>query len=202
MASYADSNLLIYDRDSTGHSFVFDCASATAAGQKVNIAAGDTTLTVGTMATTAEIALQQAMHVSMREPTGVADRTKSDISFTLTDPGDAGETRVFDIQEVSSTFDIYSGGVKYTKTQDFVSIGSTTGLYYVYYSTAGVLTCSAVNTAWDIKSANVPVATVYWNDTTKKATFTALGNAFIGQTVQDYTTAGTIVYFDSTADEV
>jgi predicted secreted protein len=45
-------------------------------------------------------------------------------------------------------------------------------------------------------------ANLYWNDTTKKATFTALGNAFIGQTVQDYTTAGTIVYFDSTADEV
>jgi predicted secreted protein len=45
-------------------------------------------------------------------------------------------------------------------------------------------------------------ANLYWNDTTKKASFTALGNAFIGKTVQDYTTAGTIVYFDSTADEV
>jgi hypothetical protein len=104
-----------------------------------------------------------ALLAAMRDPTGFADRTKSTIAFTVAGTG-AGQTRTFDIAHaVDATFDIYSGGVRYAKTHDTVAIPDESGLYYIYYSTVGVLTCSEINAAWDIKSANIPVATVYWN---------------------------------------
>lgn len=110
-----------------------------------------------------EIDALQAIHSDSCEPTGFADRTKSTIAFTVAGTG-VNQTRTFAIDhQTDATFDIYSGGTKYSKTHDTVAIPDVTGLYYVYYSTAGVLTCSAANTAWDIKSAAIPVATVYWN---------------------------------------
>jgi hypothetical protein len=128
---------------------------------------GPCTLVTGVMATEAGVAggyLPLTTAAAMREPTGFADRTKCTIAFTVAGTG-AGQTRVFSIDETAHDvkFVIYSGGVYYGKTHDTIAIPDVTGLYYVYYSTAGVLTCSVVNTPWDIKSANVPVATVYWN---------------------------------------
>jgi len=45
-------------------------------------------------------------------------------------------------------------------------------------------------------------ANLYYDAVAEEATFTAGGNTFIGRTVEDYTLGGTLVYFDSTADEV
>lgn len=45
-------------------------------------------------------------------------------------------------------------------------------------------------------------ANLYWDAVNSLATFTEGTNDFIGVTVADYTTAGTIVFYDSTAEEV
>lgn len=157
-AGGADGNTSILNPGS----MVSTGGTGTLAALGTGLLKNETTTGVLSIATASDY-VAPALLAAMREPTGFADRTKSTITFTVAGSG-AGQTRVFDIAHaVDATFDIYSGGVKYSKTHDTVSIPDVTGLYYVYYSTAGVLTCSVVNTAWDIKSANVPVATVYWN---------------------------------------
>lgn len=88
-----------------------------------------------------------------KEPTGFVNRTDSTIAFT-------DGTRTF---AITGTYDIYLSGVKTAKTGDSVVITDTVGLWFIYYSTAGVLTAS--QTAWDFTGGACPVATVYWNGT-------------------------------------
>jgi hypothetical protein len=96
----------------------------------------------------------RTIFADMTDPTGFVNRTSSTIGFV-----DA--TRVFTITP-STSFAIYLAGVRYIKSSpETVTISTTVGMHYIYYSTAGVL--SEMTTVWDINSANVPVATVYWN---------------------------------------
>jgi hypothetical protein len=71
----------------------------------------------------------------------------------------------FEISKTGSGFNIWTAGTKYpfTTTQS-VAIANDQTLHYVYFNTSGVLSVST--SAWDITSANVPVATVYKDGTT------------------------------------
>lgn len=89
------------------------------------------------------------------EPTGFPNVTDSVISFV---PG----TRTFTIAPVVTSFDIYSGGVKYTfSSAQNVVIPNTTGLHFIYFNAAGTLVSSL--TPWSFGTGLVFVATVYWN---------------------------------------
>lgn len=88
------------------------------------------------------------------EPMGHAVRTDSAISF------DAG-TRVFSIAPVSTSYDVWCKGVKYTKTgTDTVTIPNTTGLYYIYFDSSGNLQYRLSYFDWD---DDTPTAYIYWN---------------------------------------
>lgn len=103
-----------------------------------------------------------ATAANMREPTGFVNRTDSTLAFAVAGTG-ANQTRIFTISP-APTLLVYSAAATGSfSTPQSVAIPDVTGLYYVYFSTAFALTCGAINTPWDIPSANVPVATVYWN---------------------------------------
>lgn len=89
--------------------------------------------------------------------TGHVNRTDSSLVFNNSD-------RVFTIK-VNPAFDIYSNGVKFTKTEDAsIQITDTVGLHYVYFDGNGVL---QTNTGgWSIISENSPTALIYWNGAT------------------------------------
>lgn len=97
-----------------------------------------------------------------REPTGWIDDEDSDISWEVTNPSPwAAE---FTVSPSATSFAFYSAGTKYVKTEaEAVAFTNVTGLHYFYYDATGVLTHST--DPWEIKSANVPVATLYWNAT-------------------------------------
>lgn len=83
---------------------------------------------------------------------GFASRTDNTISLS---------TRTVSVTPTGSTFDLYLTGVKYAKTTSSTTFPNTVGLHYTYFDSAGVLQNSMV--AWNIRSPNTPVATVYWN---------------------------------------
>jgi hypothetical protein len=63
------------------------------------------------------------------------------------------------------SFDIYSAGVKRNiNSARSVIIDNTVGIHYIYFDSAGVLQKST--SPWDITSANVPVAIIFWNGST------------------------------------
>jgi hypothetical protein len=55
-----------------------------------------------------------------------------------------------------TNFDVYSLGVKYTKTAEIKQILAAAGLYYIYFDTAGVIQSST--DAWDIGTGAIPIA--------------------------------------------
>jgi len=70
-----------------------------------------------------------------------------------------------------SSYDFYYQGTKFTKNNDDdVIISTTTGLHFIYYDATGTLVDSM--TPWNLQTT-VPVATVYWNNTT--------GTGFLGE---------------------
>lgn len=91
-------------------------------------------------------------------PSGFANRTLSSISFNVSSPD-----RTFTVAPTGANFDIYSLGVKYTKTSTTKQIDSGANLYYIYFDTTGTIQQST--TAWDIGTGAVPIAMVYWNGT-------------------------------------
>ena len=94
----------------------------------------------------------------MEHPTGFPNRTDSTISFTE-------GTRTFSIQPTVTDFDFYSCGVKLTSTGDTVTITDTEGLWFIYYTSTGVLTASL--TPWAFDCGHVYVSILYWDATNK-----------------------------------
>jgi hypothetical protein len=90
------------------------------------------------------------------EPTGFVNRSHSVLSFAA--------ATGFAIAPAVSQYKIYSAGTPYIKTFEIPVTGiSDVGLNYIYFDTAGDIQKSL--SPWDINSANVPVACVYWNGT-------------------------------------
>ena len=107
-----------------------------------------------------------AVSVATGEPMGYEERTDSDISFN-----DA--TRTFTVEPASavSEFVVWTKGTKRTySTAQTVQIGTTTGLYYIYFDAFGVLQYRTTYFIWD---EDTPTAYVYWNATTSSAVFVA-----------------------------
>lgn len=93
----------------------------------------------------------------INESTGFEDPSASTISFT-------DGTRTFQIAPTGDSFVFYAFGTRFEKTSaETVQISDVNGLWYIYYTAAGVL--SASQTLWDL-SSQVPVATVLWNGAT------------------------------------
>ena len=98
------------------------------------------------------------------EPMGFVNRPDSVISF------DNG-SRSFSISPLSTSYTIYTRGVKRTITDTrSVSIPNTTGLYYIYFDTNGVLQYRTTFYDWP---NDCMVAYIYYNDTTGTAPFVA-----------------------------
>lgn len=90
-----------------------------------------------------------------KETTGIVSRAESTILFE-------NSNRRFTISAVSGTFTLYCQGERFHKTSDYVELPNTTGMYYIYYNSAGVL---SYKTSFFILSIEAPVAYVYWNAT-------------------------------------
>jgi len=98
------------------------------------------------------------------EPMGHEDKTQSVLSF------DAG-TRTVTIAPVGASFTVWCKGEKYEFTAaQTVVIPNTTGIHYIYFSSAGVL--SAKLGYFDFHE-DAPTAYVYWNAVTGTAPFFA-----------------------------
>lgn len=96
------------------------------------------------------------------EPTnGFVDKTQTTISFNES-------SRTFNISPVSTSFDVFSNGVKYTKTSPATLVCSDTeGLHVLYYNDSGVLSESnELSTDHILRWAIV--ALYYWNAADQK----------------------------------
>ena len=93
--------------------------------------------------------------VKTGEPRGFENITSSTLSFNES-------TLTFNI---SGSFNIWQGGVKYAHTSDTQVITNTTGSHFLYYNASNVFTYSM--TPWDIL-VDVPIALVYWDSITQK----------------------------------
>ena len=94
------------------------------------------------------------------EPIGHEDYTESTMSF------DEG-TRTFSIGPVSGSHTVWCTGVRYIKTTtETITISDTTALYYIYYSSTGVLSYKTTFFTWD---QDTPIAYIYWNADDNKA---------------------------------
>jgi hypothetical protein len=98
------------------------------------------------------------------EPMGHAVRTDSTVSFDEV-------SREFSIAPVSTSYDVWCKGVKYTKTTtSTVILPDTTGLYYIYFDASGDLQYRTSYFDWE---NDVPTAYVYWNATDGSAPYFA-----------------------------
>lgn len=98
------------------------------------------------------------------EPIGHEDKTESTISFN-------NGTRVFTIAPVGDSFNVWCVGKRYTKTAaESITLPDTTGLYYIYYSSTGVLSSKTSFFTWD---QDAPTAYIYYNSVTAEAEFFA-----------------------------
>jgi hypothetical protein len=92
----------------------------------------------------------------LKEPTGFENRTDSSISFDI-------GTLTFSI---SGNHNIYSHGIKYSKSSATQVINNAVGAHYIYYDLNGNLTYS--QTVWDL-STNIPITYIYLDSTLTKA---------------------------------
>lgn len=98
------------------------------------------------------------------EPMGIENKADSTISFN-------NSTRTFTIAPASTSFTIYSKGKKYEyTTAQTVTIPNTTGIYYIYFDTSGVL---QYKTSFFNFETEVMTSYVYWNAALSSATFIA-----------------------------
>lgn len=97
-----------------------------------------------------------AIFGAMKDPTGFVSRTTSTLAFV-------NGTLTFTIAPTAVNFEVYSAGQLFYKKTESIAIANTVGLHYIYYVNGVTLTESM--TAWNIASANVPIATVFWNGT-------------------------------------
>lgn len=101
--------------------------------------------------------LSGAIFADMMDPTGFVTRTTSTLAFN-------SGSLTFTIAPTAVNFPVYSAGQLFYKTAESIVISNTVGLHYIYYVNG--VTLAESMTAWDIASANVPIATVFWNGTT------------------------------------
>ncbi len=98
------------------------------------------------------------------EPIGHEDFTESTISFDES-------TRIFSIAPVGVSHTVWCVGIRYIKTTtETVTIPDTTALYYIYYSSSGVLSYKTSFFTWDQEA---PVAYIYWNADDNRAYYLA-----------------------------
>jgi hypothetical protein len=98
------------------------------------------------------------------EPMGHEDKSESTISFNE-------GTRTFSIAPVSTSFTVWCAGKRFVKTAtETVEIPDTSGLYYIYFNSSGVLSYRTDYFVWD---EDAPTAYVYWNEVDNKAYFFA-----------------------------
>lgn len=88
------------------------------------------------------------------EPMGHADRTESTISFD-------SSNRIFTIAPVSTSFDVWCAGTKYTKSSSVtVTLPTTSDFYYIYFDSSGNLQYKTTYFTWHTET---PTAYVYYN---------------------------------------
>ena len=98
------------------------------------------------------------------EPMGHVNKLESSISFN-------NSTRVFSISPVAASFSIYTRGVKRTISETrTVTLPATTGLYYIYFDTDGIL---QYKTDFFNFETDCMTAYIYWNQSESKAVFFA-----------------------------
>ena len=98
------------------------------------------------------------------EPMGHEDKSESTISFNE-------GTRTFSIAPVSTSFTVWCAGKRFVKTAtETVEIPDTSGLYYIYFNSSGVLSYRTDYFVWD---EDAPTAYIYWNEVDNKAYFFA-----------------------------
>jgi hypothetical protein len=94
------------------------------------------------------------------EPMGHEDKSESTISFNE-------GTRTFSITPVSTSFTVWCAGKRFVKTgTETVEIPDTSGLYYIYFNSSGVLSYRTDYFVWD---EDAPTAYVYWNEVDNKS---------------------------------
>jgi len=108
--------------------------------------------------TSAKEVVQDAAVASVtNEPTGFVSRDETNIAFNTT-------SRVFTISPVATSFTVWVSGTKYIKTvAETTTVGATSGLYYIYYDSNGVL---QNKTTFFTFSAESPTSYIYYNATT------------------------------------
>ena len=99
-----------------------------------------------------------------KEPTGFINRTDSTISFV-------DGTRTFTIQPVTTSFNFYIKGTKFTKsTAQTIVIPNLSGNHYIYFDTAGTLQSTQVFSN-DIIEIYSFVSVIYWNAVNSSHTY-------------------------------
>ena len=105
-----------------------------------------------------------AIYQDTKEPTGFLNRTDSAISFV-------DGTRIFTIAPVTTSFDFYIKGTKFTKsTAQDLTIPNLSGNHYIYFDTAGALQSTQVFSP-DIIEIYSFVAVIYWNAVNSSHTY-------------------------------
>jgi hypothetical protein len=136
-------------------------ASATALA-KLGVGTDNYVLTADSGATNGvawKESLASQISAATKEPTGMANRTQTTISFD-------NASRTFTIAPVSGTFDYWIHGVKYTKsTAQTATITDIEGPWNFYFDGATLTASQSVPT--DISGDYVLVASVYWDATNK-----------------------------------
>lgn len=95
----------------------------------------------------------------LKDPTGFETNTDTTISFN-------DGTLTFTIAPTGASFDVWQRGHRFAKTSsESVVITDTEGVWFFYYTTAGVLTAS--QTIWDFET-HAFVAAIYWDATNNK----------------------------------
>jgi hypothetical protein len=98
------------------------------------------------------------------EPMGHENKADSVISFNE-------GTRTFSIAPASTSYTVWCAGKRFVKTgTETVQIPDTSGLYYIYFSSSGVLSYRTSVFVWD---TDAPTAYIYWNEVDNKAYFFA-----------------------------
>jgi hypothetical protein len=98
------------------------------------------------------------------EPTGHKDKEQSTISFNKSN-------RTFTISPVSGSFEVWCTGRRYVFTSaQSIQIPNSTGLYYIYFNSVGVLSQKSTYFTWD---QDAPTAYIYWNAIDGEAYFFA-----------------------------
>lgn len=99
----------------------------------------------------------------VKEPTGFATRSTSTISFNQA-------TRQFTIAPTGASFDVYVKGAKFTKTSTTITLPTTSGDHYIYFTPAGTLTSTTVISE-SLFADNALVSIIYWNNDTGKYSY-------------------------------